>query len=255
MVRATNPREIPPYAESIIKDAVIKSGSPIAIAEHFGDQQVVRWGLAHEDRPVHILEYHESRRMDRVHHLLHMSYEISRLWSVPAHERTIMKPTPQEPITEDMFRSEWDGIDEQTRCHLYTWLNEIPTWIRIERELWHDVPAHRERQRRFLHWHVAVTDEAIAADWDPDNEHPTYLPVTAMTVLMSDEAASITGLDRGYFGKSSRLKPTIDDLRDRLNAVREPGYLGDKRVIDSWVDCFGLRGRYAWQPMFEEEES
>ena len=106
-----------------------------------------------------------------------------------------------------------------------------------------------------LHWHVAVTDEAIAADWDPDNEHPTYLPVTAMTVLMSDEAASITGLDRGYFSKVSRLRPTVDDLRDRLNAVREPGYLGDKRVIGSWVDCFGLHERYAWQPMFEEEES
>ena len=231
MVQASNYRDIPPYAEPIIKDAIAISGHPIAISEYGGAPAPARWRLACADRQVHILEHHESRRMDRVHHLLHMSYEVNRLWSVPKNERTIAGPLPQERIREEMSPSQSDWVDEQARNHLYTWLNGVPTWIRIERELWHDVLDHRKRQERFLHWHVAITDEAVAKYWDPDSEHPTFLPVTAMTVLMSDEAASITGLDRGYFSRLSRLRPMVDDLRDRLNAVREPGYLGDKRVM------------------------
>ena len=87
--------------------------------------------------------------------------------------------------------------------------------------------------------------------WDPDNEHPAYRAVTAMTVIMSDEAASIAGLSRSVFSKVSRLGPMIHELRERLHAVREPGYRGDQRVVDSWAEYFGLRGRYEWKSLNE----
>lgn len=259
MDRPRNFCDVPSYADQIIEHAVNISGNALVVAEVDHElsaatdhtNRYVQWSLARSDSPFHVLKYHESRRSYRVHYLLHMSYEISRLWSIPSGERTAVAPIPQGSIGEDVPPGPWDDVGTKARDFLYARLNGTPMWLRIERELWQEVPEHRERQKTYLGCYVQTMDDLIVKTWSPDNEHPAYLAAVAMAMLKSEELALLAGVSRKRISKPSRLGSMVDDLAELLDDVREPGYRGDKCVIESWADYLGLKHRYEWKPKFE----
>ena len=258
MVIVSPQDSLPTYAKSLIYEVVEKTGFPLAVVEEEGigyDSQLI---LASKKQPFHKLAYVPLYREYRVHFLVNAACKVNRVWAMPADERLVPvsergKRLPRD--YEEELHNKLQGVPEPLLFEISAFIYEgvvrqltsMAMDIRVEQQIAKTLPEHHEAQQAYLARQVKDLETYFLpeiADVTPDR---IYAASTAMNVVLTEEAARISGIAPGPMFRQTQHRRLGERLRDLLLAVEQPGYRGDRIATDVWAEELGLQGWYEWE--------
>ncbi len=262
MVRANAEPEVPEYVRSLISKTIAKTGYPLVFIERNGigyDSQLRMAGKTHTFHQLtYVPEYHEFLS----HFIVNAVMKILRVWDLPPGERLLpvseagkRLPRDDEAELRRKLGNPATAVVEGLSAFLYhgivQQLTSMPLDVRIEGEIAAMLPEHREAQHAYLRRQVRDLEPHFAPEIASVAPARIYAASSAMNVVLAEEAAEIADVQLGPMFRRTPHRRLGDRLRELLHEVKEPGYRGDRLVIDAWAEKLGLRTWYEWRTLDE----
>jgi hypothetical protein len=245
-----------PYAAAMVDYVRSLTGYPIQLMQVPSIEFDSEVRLARPGQPRHEVTFAPNFSEYAIHFLVSGARKTLRFYNAPPADRYLPGSVPgrrlptedeeelrrQLPIPEDELREIsrflFDGTLRQ--------LTSFPVDLRVERDLYYDLPQHRPLQQAYLRRQV----EDIEPHFDREiaNVAPSrvYSTSTAMNIVLVEEAAELAGTPIGPLARSSPHRAMGTWLRQILHETRKPGHRGDRLVTDAWAEKLEMRDWYEW---------
>jgi len=257
----THVLELPSYALHLMDQVLERTGCRIELAEEEGIGYDSLLRLAGREGPEHRVAYVPEYRDFGVHFLVSGAYKVLRIWDVPEQERYLpatetARGLPAEDLAElrrklhhlcerhledTLSRFLYHGIVRQ--------LTSVPVDIRVERKIADELPVHKPRQDAYLARQVRDFEPHFAPEIREFCPERLYAASTAMNVVLAEEFSELTGRTPADVIRTTPHRALGERLRERLHAVREDGYTGDRIATDAWAREVGMEGWFEWVRM------
>lgn len=250
---------LPPYAAFLVREVEARTGYPIRIsgANAIGFDMQVR--LARPGQPSHDVSYVPAYRQFAVHFLVNAARKVLRVYDAPADDRYVAAhrggrrlPLKDEKDLRRSFpipETELQGISTFLFDGTVRQLTSFPVDLRVERELYEDLPEHRPLQRAYLRRQVEDIEPHFLPQVAAIAPPRIYAASTAMNVVLAEEAAELAGYAIGPLVRASPHRSKGERLRQLLDEEIRVGHIGDRDLTDAWAEELGLRDWYEWMPL------
>lgn len=247
---------LPPYATALVLDVHAKTGYPIQLVPERSLEFDSEVRVARPGQPWHQISSSPEYGQFLTHFLVSGARKILRFYSAPADKRYVPgivdgRRLPSEDEADLRRRVPIpDHLVAASSAFLLTGLvrqvTSFPIDLRVESELYEELPEHRPLQRAYLDRQVKDIEphfDREIADVAPSR---VYAASSAMNVVLADEAAELAGTPPGPLARTSPHRAMGTRLRQILRDEKAPGHVGDRYVADRWAEELGVRGWYEW---------
>jgi len=214
--------------------------------------------LARASDPQSTIWYSPTRSLYADHIVSHQCLNLLRLAATSQYHRRVPTVTDEtyERAVADCMREGGPGLMvlieghaamEAVRNEAVNAVVTFPTNLRIERELWHYYPDLADVQAECLRAQVVDLYWLV----EPGSELMVPAKVYRDRVDMATAYAAVAGYLLGSLRGAVPLADCADhdrvsELVLALDAVTEPGHVGDQIAADRWAEVLGIRGWYEW---------
>lgn len=257
MVAPSSPGNLPDYVLAAVQHVIELSGYPIMVEEleHLEFDSVVKFASA--AAPCHEISYSPGYREFASHFILSSVEKLRRHFAVPVQERFMPCRVGSEHLPADeerelkrrMIRADPQilaAVSRQLHTGLVRQLTSYPLDARVELDLFADFPEHHEQQLAYLRRQLRDVEPHFSDEIEAFSPPKTYAAVSAMNCAFAEICAKMTGEGPMNAVRNSRHWETGRELVSLLDAVREPGHVGDRAATDAWASRLCLRARYEW---------
>jgi hypothetical protein len=249
---------LPSYAAALVNEVYARSWCPISLVEEdaVGFDSELR--LARLGRRQHEVAYVPEYAEYAVHFLVSAARKVLRLYACLPHERYVAAHEAQRGLPEEdekELRQKFSGhlreagirdISRLMFAGTVRQLTSFPVDLRVERELFDELPEHRPLQRAYMKRQVKDIEPQFGSSIARGAPARIYAATTAMNVVLAEESAEIAGVPIGSLVRSSPHRALGTRLRQLLYEEKEPSYHGDRAITDAWAPALGMREWYEW---------
>ena len=248
---------LPEYLQKLVSEVTERTGYPLLVSEEQGIGYDSELRIARPGRAAHEVAYVPPYREFRLHFLVSGAFKVLRIWDVPPGERCLPASDLGRRLAEEDYkelRSKLSGFPAMQLKELSKFLYQgicrqltsMPGDIRVEREIAARLPEHRLAQSEYLNRQVQDLEPTFLPEMAEACPERLYAASTAMNVVLAEEAAEITGTRVGKLAGETRHRKLGERLREKLHAIREEGYPGDRLLTDEWARELGMEDWYKW---------
>ena len=206
---------------------------------------------------VHTLQVNPAYAEHAAHFLANAVRKIRRLYEAPEHERYLAAVDVRRRLPADIerdLRGRLRDVPEgpllgMSRFLFYGLARQVtsmPLDLRVERELYEDLPVHRDTQVAYLERQLRDLVPQFAPEIEAMAPSALYRASSSMNVALALGFGEIAEVDMDPVFEASPHHGLGRELNADLAAVTDHGLAGDRKAVDAWAHRLGLEGWFEW---------